>query len=157
MQFLNTPTIPFERNKVKSIDNIDLGKYSLVIWLSTSPYPKTATKILAYQPDELATDIIEQSNTNTIFYLNKELSSNSMVNERFPEQLLQLLNLYQLDNDQLANIDKRSISKAELLPNFVSELKSLKTSTRIELSKWLWLLFIPILLLERILARQRKQ
>lgn len=138
-------------------ENFNSNSEEILIWLSEKPAPKTEGKVLVFRKDSLANSLIEQGNSKNEYYLTGELNSENIVEEHFAEQLLEILNLYPEINIEAEKYDFRVMNLALLKPN-VGETSALTNSRNgRDFSKYLWILFILLILLERALARGRKQ
>lgn len=143
--------------KTQGLNNKNLDKYSLVIWLSEENHPTLKTKLLKYSPDSLAFNAIEKSDTKNIFYLTHLQSAKKIIEHGFTEQLFKILNLYKIEKSELNKIDERVISEKEIQTNFKRSSKKSTNLNYVNITNWLWIPFICFLITERILAKIRKQ
>ena len=65
--------------KVKSLTEVTLDDYSLIICLNEQQSLKTKATILQYHLDNLASNIIEESEVKNVFHLTEKLSTKSML------------------------------------------------------------------------------
>jgi hypothetical protein len=138
-------------------ENFNSNSEEILIWLSEKPAPKTEGKVLVFRKDSLANSLIEQGNSKNEYYLTGDLNSENIVEEYFAEQLLEILNLYPEINKEAAKYDVRMMDLALLKPTFGEASESSKNRDGRDISKYLWILLIILILSERALARVRKQ
>ncbi|AXT50416.1 hypothetical protein D1818_06075 [Aquimarina sp. BL5] len=142
---------------VQDREGLDTDAFDLVVWLSSAVVPNTSTRMLVYQPDDLADNIIEAGSSNRIFYLTETLNTENSIDRNVSEQLLKLFDFHQDIETEINEYDKRTIDISELQPvatNLVSGKKQFKL---FDVSKWLWLLLGALLVMERSVAKFRKQ
>lgn len=148
---------PIDVRTVQNIDTINLDSFKTVIWLSKDVIPKTSSTVLLYKPDDLSHNIIEKGPSKEIFYLTKSLNAEHVVNEYFAEHLLAMLNLNENLEEKIRRYDKRVLHTGELLPIAADFKQNKENSTILDISRWLWILLILLLITERIVAKYRKQ
>ncbi|MHA7057504.1 BatA domain-containing protein [Aquimarina sp. M1] len=141
----------------KELDGVDLSAFDLVVWLSIAKIPNTGSKLLVYQPDDLANTIIEEGSSSRIFYLTEALNTTKSVDRNLSEQLLKLFDFHQDIEAKVQAYDKRTIAVSELRPLAVDQVVTKKQVERIAISKWLWFIFGVMLVIERSIAKLRKQ
>ncbi len=142
---------------VQNIEGIDYAVFDLVVWLSSAIVPNTSTKLLVYQPDDLANNIIEAGTSNRIFYLTEALTTANSIDRNLSEQLLRLFDFHQNIQDKVNEYDKRTMDIAELQPITASLATDIKQFELFDISTWLWLLLGALLVMERSVAKFRKQ
>lgn len=141
---------------LNSLDDVSDYDFDTLISFDTLAVTSEAT-ILMYSPDEFADELIEKGPTRNIFHLTKLLDSENIVYEHLPERLLRLLDLNIDLEEIIKSNDLRTLAENELQP-LKSEEKLLKNTAGIfQLTPWLWMLFILVVVLERILSKLRKQ
>jgi len=138
-------------------ENFKSDSEEILIWLSEKTAPKTEGKVLEFRRDSLANSIIEPGNFENEYYLTGELNSENIVEEHFAEQLLEILNLYPEINKEAEKYDFRMMDLAVLKPNLGKTSESPKNQNGRDISKYLWILLIMLILSERALARVRKR
>lgn len=138
-------------------ENFNSNSEEILIWLSEKPAPKTEGKVLVFRKDSLANSLIKQGNSQNEYYLTGDLNSENIVEEHFAEQLLEILNLYPEINEEAEKYDLRMMDFALLKPNFEEASESPKNQDGRDISKYLWILLILLILSERALSRVRKQ
>ncbi|WP_298545907.1 BatA domain-containing protein [uncultured Aquimarina sp.] len=142
---------------VQDVEGLDTDTFDLVVWLSANPVPKTATKVLTYQPDDLANNIIEAGPSNRIFYLTEALTTENSIDRNISEQLLKLFDFHKDIETEINEYDKRTIDISELQPVATNLVTGKKQFKLFDVSKWLWLLLGALLVMERSVAKFRKQ
>ena len=148
---------PIKIKKAQDTSTFDESKDMYLVWLSEKSTLKSASRLLSYKPDNLSNSMIVEGESKNEYYLTNTLNTENSIEERLTEQLLDWLNLHPELEEKIKTLDKRVVSKAELLP-IHKEVE--ETSTYIEtlsISKWIWILLGLVLVVERIIASIRKQ
>ena len=138
-------------------ENFNSNSEEILIWLSEKSAPETTGKVVKFRRDSLANSLIEPGNFENEYYLTGDLNSENIVEEYFVEQLLEILNLYPEINKEAAKYDVRMMDLALLKPTFGEASESPKNRDGRDISKYLWVVLIILILAERALARVRKQ
>lgn len=128
-----------------------------IIWLSAKPAPKTAKKLLAFKEDALSKSMIIPGVAEHIFYLTKRINSENAVTERLTEQLLKLLDINGEIEKFIAEVDRRSVTAAELETKVIDSKKNERQLASRNVNPYLWLILLVLLLVERFVAYKRKQ
>lgn len=144
-------------NKTAQLDKLNLENQSLLIWLSDKTLPKSTTKILRYKNDDLANNIIEESEVKNIYNLTELLATQKIIETNFINQLLKLLTVNQIEKSIINQLDDRVVSEIEIQTNFEKRKAQKRNVQTLSITNWLWLSFIFLLLIERIEAKLRKQ
>ena len=148
----------FNVSKTQDSNVSTIETFDLVIWLSESNQaPKDADKLLEFKSDNLSNTLIEESSTKNHYYLTAHLITENSIENHLPELLLRILDLNAGLKDIIYENDKRTVSKAELLPTFSETTSKIKATNYVSISKWLWLILGIALLSERFIANYRKQ
>jgi len=142
---------------VQDREGLDTDAFDLVVWLSSAVVPNTSTRMLVYQPDDLADNIIEAGSSNRIFYLTETLNTENSIDRNVSEQLLKLFDFHQDIEAEINEYDKRTIDISELQPVTTNLVTGKKQFKLFDVSKWLWLLLGALLVMERGVAKFRKQ
>jgi len=129
----------------------------LVVWLSLDAIPEISTKLLAYKPDNLANGIIEKGSSDTVFYLTEPLRTENSIDKNLPEALVILLDFHLEVRNKIMQYDKRILDISALHPNVKSQVFNGKQRAFFEISNWLWVVFIVFFIVERGIAKYRKQ
>ncbi len=141
---------------VEDTTNLDWESYYSVIWLSENPF-ETTQPALIYYPDSLANSLIEPSESRDIFHLTKPLTTENVLDENFPEQLLKFLDLNKDLECKIQSLDRRTMDSKVLSTRFVEAVSNKSTPKLLSISKWFWHLLLFLMITERIFARLRKQ
>ncbi|WP_026838178.1 BatA domain-containing protein [Gillisia sp. JM1] len=148
---------PLEVLAVQDTTGIDFSSYHSLVWLSEAPRFNTSQRSLLYFPDSLANSLIEPSSSKHTFHLTKLLTTEIILAENFPEQLLKFLDLNKDLESKVQTLDKRTRDKKELSTQFTEIVSENVQPRLLSISKWLWLLLVLLIITERIFARYRKQ
>lgn len=148
---------PIAINKTSKVDSIDIGFYDVSIWLGIEPKQDIGKTRLLFKPDSFSTELIVPGNTKNEFFLTNFLNSENSVVHHLPEELYNLLNLNGALEKEMVPFDKRTISVEELRPTNFEAQKTEQLARLIDVSPWLWVLLLLVLITERILAKYRKQ
>ena len=138
-------------------DSVNLDTYDASVWLGVEPVEDLKKTRLVFKPDPLADELIERGNTKNEYFLTHSLNSENIVTEHLPEKLLALLNPHVDLDEKIESYDKRVVTIEELSPSTSEEPKSVLQASVVDISPWLWALLLLILIMERIIAKYRKQ
>lgn len=146
---------PFKIKNIKEKDS--LSPSDLLVWLSDQPAPDTEAKVLKFRSDALAGELLESGNSENEYYLTSELTSENVIDEHLGDQLLKMLNLYPELRKEAGAYDRRVMNLELLKPNFTEDTTTDNKDKGREVSNYLWLVLVILLLSERVLSRYRKQ
>lgn len=132
-------------------------KEDLVIWLSNSALKETLSPVLLWKPDSLANTIIEDGRKKNEFYLTRKLNSENIVEENLPEHLFRLLNPNNGIKEEVSKYDRRVMPIEEILPVKGSIAGKINVKNYRDISKYLWMILVILLIAERGLSAYRKQ
>ena len=138
-------------------DDIDSLGYDHSVWLSEKPAPEYSSITILYRPDSLAGQLITPGSKKNIFHLTRLLNSENIIKEHLAEQLTALLDLHPNLEEKIAPYDKRSIDRDQLLPIEAANKKLLDHTGLLDVSPWLWAVLAVLLVIERIIAKYRRQ
>lgn len=148
---------PVDVEVVKEEDFINSEDYMTVVWLSELPAPKISAKIVIFEEDNLANQLISEGNSAKEFHLTSRLNSENTVEEDLPERLLKLLDLNKQLDEKLPQYDRRVMNLDEFQPISTAGISSERLSATIDIANYLWVLLLILLLLERGVSYYRKQ
>ena len=148
---------PIDIEIVRDIDAIDFSGFELVVWLSSDPIPEISNKVLVYRPDHLADTIIAEGTQSNVFYLTAPLTITNSIDSNLPERLLHLFDFYANEQAAMDRYDQRSIDIAELQPILTKVDRDIKEFQLFDMSIWLWMLLGVVFIIERSVAKYRKQ
>ena len=143
--------------KTNDLESAEPIASDIVIWLSKKPIPNTNGKIVLFEANPFANHLIEESQVRDIYHLTKFLDAETIENDHLPEQLIQLLDHNPILNKQINEYDTRVLAKKAIIPVSSNTIIDLSHTNSLEMTKWLWLLFILLLISERIIASYRTQ
>lgn len=154
-QYLN---LNFNLLKVKESEQIEGEVFDIVIWLSEKKVLDTNGKVVMFKPNPSTNNLIERNpgHPNT-YFLTRSLNPENIETDRLPEQLLRLLDLHPDIEKKIGQRDIRVLSKEVILPNYKVDKEATVNSYNLDLTKWLWFLFLLLLACERILSYYRSQ
>ncbi len=149
---------PVEVNVVTSenIQEIN-GNLDFVVWLSNKPVIKIQVPSLVYRPDSLANYLVEKTAVEDQYYLTRPLTIENSMDAQFPETLLGLLKINSHLKEILPQFDKRQIDPKELQTVYSAVISEKQIAENTDLSKYLWILLLLLLMAERGLAYIKKQ
>ncbi|MFC4635035.1 BatA domain-containing protein [Dokdonia ponticola] len=128
-----------------------------IVWLSDAVLPETTAKTLRYRQDILAHRLIEPGTSPTDFIWTKELNTNVVLEE---DWVGHLLDWFALDTDLVAQIqeeDIRTLSGEQLQTKVAVNTATIPNIATANVSGWLWMIFLFLMIGERIVASLRKQ
>jgi len=144
--------------QAKESDQIEGKVFDIVIWLSKKTVLNTDGKVVVFKSNPSTATLIEKnpSRPNT-YYLTRSLDHENIEVDHLPEQLVQLLDLYPNVEKKINQHDLRILPKEAILPNYKVGKEISTNSYKLDLTKWLWFLFLLLLAFERILSYYRSQ
>ncbi len=137
--------------------DLKVAGFDLTIWLSEENVSKDFNRLLIYKPNSTANSLIEKGSTNSIFYLTNTLNTENTITQHLAEELLKLLDRYKETNEGINHLDQRKLALQELLPRRSNETSSVQKGSLFNLSQWLWPLLMFLLIVERLIAKWRRQ
>lgn len=153
-KYLNEPiTLISIKNKA----DLKASEYDLTVWLSEEDTSRNFNKLLMYKPDNTSNTLIAQSASNTVFYLTRRLNTENTITQHLAEQLLNLLDRHEETYKQVNRLDQRQLALEELLPRVANKADHIQKASFYNLSLWLWPLLMVLLIVERLIAKWRKQ
>lgn len=153
-KFLNSP---IEINSVKEIDTLNMEAYATLIWFSKEKLKDNSINTIFYRPDSLANRLIVQGDSKNTFFLTAPLNSENIITEHLPEKLLELLSLHEDVTEKASDYDLRIMDSSELQTLSFEVKKDKKYSKNYDITIWNWLLLVIFMVVERILAKYRRQ
>lgn len=142
---------------VEETENVETNDWDALVWLSNLDTPEVQVPMLVYRPDSLAASLIEEGVAENQYYLTGPLNSENIISEHLPERLLGMLDLHKDLEEKAKEYDQRTMNRAEVLPVQAGIGIENKTNESRDLSKYLWMLLLVLILAERGLARYKKQ
>lgn len=129
----------------------------LNIVLGNTDYNLLEGKRLVYQENPLSQNLIELGQEKNIFYLTSRLNPKNTVEQRLPEQLLQILDLDEDVKNLLVSADVRQLDESQLKPNYVEPKRKRERATLLDISLWVFGILAMLMILERVLSNYKKQ
>jgi hypothetical protein len=143
--------------KTTQKDNIDDLEFDIVIWLSKKPIIKSAGKVVLFKPTEFAHHLIQESLVKNTYHLTKHLDAENVEQGYLPEQLIQLLDINPEIKKKINQYDMRVLAKEAMIPRYSNHTLDQPRNNSLNISQWLWGLFILLLVCERIVSKFRYQ
>lgn len=147
---------PIEVSKTQDASSINTASKYLV-WLSTNDVIDTEAKVLQFKPDDLESKLIAKGESKSVMYLTRALNSENVLEDRLAEHLISFLDLHADLQNVIQENDFTIRSKEEFAPIRGEERSKTPSVSTMALSKWLWLLLALGLIVERVIAKYRKQ
>ncbi len=154
---------PIEVTTTQDKESINSEQYSAIVWLSeSSSDEKILNKNkdlpwLAYNPDSLANSIITEGSQENEFQLNQRLNAENVIEQHLPEKLFAMLDLHPGLQENVQQYDRRVMDRNEFLPVQTAGVSGKGFSETTDVSEYLWILLLALLLAERGFAYYRKQ
>lgn len=148
---------PITIEKVADINTISNTSYDCLVWLSHQPLVESTSKIIHYQPDLYASSLITKGSSDTVFYLTQLLNSENSIDQHLAEQLIPVLDLHPALQSNINTYDYRTVTKTSIVSSYQSKDTPKVTMMDTDLSPWLWIIVTLLLIIERSIARYRKQ
>lgn len=114
-------------------------------------------KQLVYQENPLSEELIEAGPERNLFYLTSRLNPKNTMEQRLPEQLLQLLELDSDVRNLVASSDIRQMDEGQLRPNYVEPKRKRERATLLDISFWIFGILAVLMIVERLLSNYKKQ
>ena len=114
-------------------------------------------KQLVYQENPLSEELIEAGPEKNLFYLTSRLNPKNTMEQRLPEQLLQLLELDSDVRNLVASSDIRQMDEGQLRPNYVEPKRKRERATLLDISLWIFGILAVLMIVERLLSNYKKQ
>lgn len=142
----------------EKMEEVDESSYlDYLVWLSEESVPDNIRKVLLYHPDSLAEQLIEPAPGKNTFHLTRNLNAENIIKENFAQQLTAMLDLHPDLDEKMVAYDIRTVALNELRPNKSALTRKQDYSQLLDLSPWLWGILAVLLVVERIMAKYRKQ
>ena len=143
--------------KTNEIDQINDEEFDVIIWFSEKPIIKTNGKVLLFESNQFADQLIEESSIQGVYHLTKYLDTENIEKDHLPEQLIQLLGLNPLIEEKINQHDMRVLDKEAMIPVYSNQKLVQPNENSLSITKSLWVLFILLVASERILSYYRSQ
>lgn len=140
-----------------SNDTNFVRNFDVLIWLKNESPPLHAKKQLIVKLDSLSNSLIQKGPKKNLYHLTERLNINNVVQERFAEQLAEILFHDPLLDSMILAYDKRVVLEDVIKPNSEEDKTLNKKKENASFSHWLWIIVVVVVVLERILAKIRTQ
>lgn len=152
----------YTQNQLELIEIADTTKvketdFDLLVWLHTSLPPKVKGNVLQYQADSLASQLIEKTDVQNVFYLTELLNIENVLHERLTAELAELVTPRPQLAAALARLDKRTLATSVFLPDASPTEAATRVLQHSSMVNWFWMAALMFLVLERVIAKFRKQ
>lgn len=138
-------------------EKISLEGVDRLIWLSNAQRGNLEIPTLVPAPDVLADRLITSSRFQNIYFLTQRLTPEVIERERFVAELLNWLALDKEIETKFQSLDKRVVSQDQLETNYIEKTGDQVRVQLADVSHFLWILFVAFLIVERLVAKLRKQ
>lgn len=129
----------------------------LNVWLKNDTPNKWEGKWLIFDENPLAKNLIESGNQQSQFGLTSRLTSENTVEQRYAEQLLQVLDLDAELKQLLDKADDRQMDVAEFQPNYQEPKTRKELATLKDITLWVFLILAVLMMAERVISYVKKQ
>lgn len=139
--------------------NQDRG-YDFLVWLSIQDAPQTKNSLITYKPDYLEQSLIVNGPIKSSYSLTRRMDFEEVLNGNFITQLLSVLQLNKDFEEIIEGYDQRVMAKKEVMPARMaanSDTGKIDKAALLDVSMWLWVLLVIVMLMERVVAKYRKQ
>lgn len=143
--------------ELPATSEINLKNKTHLIWLSEQELPKTDLRSLVYEPDLLASQLIEEASQKKQHKLTRKLSPELVIEKKLVEQLAQWLLIDETLKEALTSIDQRVVSADQLSTKVSNDHTSREGMVSADLSDSLWVVLLLGIIGERLLAKYRTQ
>ncbi|SDQ98497.1 BatA domain-containing protein [Flagellimonas zhangzhouensis] len=130
---------------------------NLNIWLKENRPNESKGTWLIFQESPLAKTLIEEGGQQGQFVLTSRLTSKNTVEQRYAEQLLQVLDLDAELKQLLAKADDRQMVVAEFKPTYQEPKTRKELATLKDITLWVFLILTVLMMAERIISFVKKQ
>jgi hypothetical protein len=129
----------------------------LLIWLRSDKVPSIKQPTIAMVEDSLASSLLEKTAFKNRYHLTRKLNIQNSLEGNLTNALASIL----LPNDTVSQKmnawDGRVVQEAAMATNFSNEEIGQQRPKNMDISPWIWLSIVLVLVTERILAKLRKQ
>jgi hypothetical protein len=146
---------PIKMSYLKPSDR--MVKADALVWLSESSAPQTEGKILKFREDPLANTLVTKGDSIQEFYLNTRLNTENIIEQHLGMQLMGFLDFYPEIQHLSENYDQRIIDINQLQPSLTEDSSLKARQEKKDLSIYLGLIFLILILTERYISKLRKQ
>ena len=146
-----------EVTEIERSELANLTASHVLFWLSREPPPSSKAKVLSIREEDLADSLIEEGTKDGLYHITERLNSENIVAKDFVECLIDFLGLYSEAKNKMTKISQRIATKNDMTPNQSKVIEANIVPQSMSVSKWLWIVMIILMVVERLLANFRKQ
>ncbi|WBL21098.1 BatA domain-containing protein [Zunongwangia sp. HRR-M8] len=154
-KYLKRPFVFSEFNQ-DNLDEHSFDNHGVLVWLSEKELPKFSNRRLIFRPNIYAEKLIKKTQKPGVYQLTDTLHRKNILEYHLAENLLQLLELHPKIASEIAEIDTRNFDRELLAPNFKIDSKN-SYLAKFDWVPWLWLAFLVVFIIERIVSKLREQ
>ncbi len=140
-----------------ALDTLKIMNSNYLITLIDTNFTNPKTPTLELRPDFIAKNLIEPSAKNQIYNLTKALTPKVVIEENFVASLLDWMQLYEPLENSIRSVDQRKLSENQIHTNYIASKSNTKRIIKADMSNFLWIVLLVILIAERMVSRMRKQ
>ena len=153
-KYLNYKIDLVKTNQTKQIGE---KEFDIVVWFSKKPVLKTNGKVVLFKSNQFANQLIEKSSIQGVYHLTELLNIENIEKDHLPEQLIQLLDLNPTIKNKINKYDRRVMDKKSMIPSDSKNKLVRSSHQNLDMTKWLWALFVLLLISERIVSYHKQQ
>lgn len=141
----------------KDTDTLEHSGADYIIWLSNIAVPEFKANTLVYQPTENSKTPILQDSSGNFYYLTKHLDAENITAAHLTGKLVQFLSHHSGLDNKLQVWDRRSVSLEELATSTDLRQPPGNYAASLDMVPWFLIILGLTLVLERIVAKIRRQ
>ncbi|WP_375324156.1 BatA domain-containing protein [Flagellimonas sp. GZD32] len=143
--------------ELKSDVDDSVANANLNIWLKEDKPNDLEGTWLVFDESPLAQNLVEERNQQDHFVLTSRLTSKNTVEQHYAEQLLQVLDLDAELEQLLVQADERQMDVAEFKPNYQEPKTRKELATLKDITLWVFLILVVLMMAERVISYLKKQ
>ncbi|ANH60373.1 BatA domain-containing protein [Dokdonia donghaensis] len=148
---------PIAINVYKGLKNVADPAPDYLIWLSNKEAPEVDIPVLKFEEDLFSNKIVKTISGTNYTNLTQRLSPEVVINKRLVEGVLHWLSLDAAVQRDFDRLDNRSLAMSQFKPNMDESSSIPSKEVKASLVDPLWLLLIVMIIIERVIAKHRKQ
>ena len=148
---------PITINIYKGLKSAADPAADFLIWLSNEEAPEVEIPVLKFEEDLFSNKIVKTISGTNYTNLTQRLSPEVVINKRLVEGVLHWLSLDAAVQSDFDRLDHRSLAMSQFKPNIDKSSSMSSKEVKASLVDPLWLLLIVIIIVERVIAKLRKQ
>ncbi len=148
---------PIAINIYKGLKSAAEPAPDFLIWLSNEEAPEVDIPVLKFEEDLFSNQIVKTISGTNYTNLTQRLSPEVVINKRLVEGVLHWLSLDADVQSDFDRLDNRSLAMSQFKPNMDESSSIPGKEVKASLVDPLWLLLIVMIIIERVVAKLRKQ